>query len=382
MSDDGENDLQLQMVDIDDNDDDDRNDHEHDQLPNIEEYKTQIGYKKKATESFNNIITSTFKKNNYKPDPTGANLNNFDVRRYSSSSKNRAGHLNGNGTASTSMNGLTENDANEMDPLHNDSTVAITKNGDDSTMEHLEFEMITTKGRGRRAGFREKLCFGIFAVVTVIAIVLALTVPDNDKNDRKYPWINKSSRRFLALELYLIESGISTEEDLSNVTSPQYYAAQWMANGDGLHLPIPAVSKPTQEVENDSASASAGNSKNDGDNLTKEHVTFIERYAMVTFYFSTDGDNWTNDLNFLTPAHICTWYQDFEIIRDEYNLFDSDFISMGVHGCRWDESNEDLIPYALNMRKLCHGLVCCLFVCLCSPLVFHQKSKWHISYSP
>lgn len=379
MSDAGENDLQLQMVDVEDsptaaaaasasaaatspfasapsngnsnNDDEEDVDYDHDQLPNVEEYKTQIGYKKPGS----------FMKSLKKPDPAGVNFNNFDGRRYSRNS-------NGNGNGNYGRNSRKGNPKREeMDPLQSnfDNPFVIDDDDDDDDsnnihynnprpMESMELETTYASSKDPRS-INAKLCFGLFATLCVIAIVLSWTVPDHFDKDGKYPWINKSSKRFLALEIFLIESGISAESDLANATSPQFFAAQWMAHGDGLSLPIPAIRR-NQNDENDSASSS-----NDSTKDSIDHITFVERYAMATLYFATDGDNWSNDLNFLSPTHICTWYQDFEVIRDDYNLFDSDFISMGVHGCRWDETTNDLLPYSLSIRKF-RTIFCIYFV--------------------
>ena len=65
---------------------------------------------------------------------------------------------------------------------------------------------------------------------------------------------------------------------LNRESSPQHKAAQWIADEDVLHLPI-----------NDE--------------------TFLERYALATLYFSTDGPNWENNLSFLTEKPVCDWNQ-------------------------------------------------------------------------
>jgi Leucine-rich repeat (LRR) protein len=37
-------------------------------------------------------------------------------------------------------------------------------------------------------------------------------------------------------------------------------------------------------------------------------VQLIERYALATFYFATDGDRWATNTNWLTDSDVCTWF--------------------------------------------------------------------------
>ena len=70
---------------------------------------------------------------------------------------------------------------------------------------------------------------------------------------------------------------------LDDTTSPQYRAAQWMAEEDQLII-------------------------NPSDDLSR----FAQRYAMVVFYYATGGDtSWINQANFLSPTlDICSWQED------------------------------------------------------------------------
>jgi hypothetical protein len=78
-----------------------------------------------------------------------------------------------------------------------------------------------------------------------------------------------------------IESTFGTT--LDDTTSPQYRAAQWMAEEDQLII-------------------------NPSDDLSQ----FAQRYAMVVFYYATGGDtSWTRKANFLSPTlDTCSWQED------------------------------------------------------------------------
>jgi hypothetical protein len=76
---------------------------------------------------------------------------------------------------------------------------------------------------------------------------------------------------------------------LKDTSSPQYRAAEWMAEEDQL------ITSPM-------------------DNLTR----FAQRYAMVTFYYSTGGDvSWKRQANFLSPdVDICQWQESAPVGAD------------------------------------------------------------------
>ena len=77
-------------------------------------------------------------------------------------------------------------------------------------------------------------------------------------------------------------------QDLRNPKSPQYRAALWMAEEDDH----PATANLTYPLNQTSL----------------DLLQFRQRYALVTFYYATDGDGWKNLCNFLTPSlHVCDW---------------------------------------------------------------------------
>ena len=46
----------------------------------------------------------------------------------------------------------------------------------------------------------------------------------------------------------------------------------------------------------------------DGMELASDAPTLIQRYSMVTLYYSTNGDNWVDRSGWLTYHNECTWY--------------------------------------------------------------------------
>lgn len=99
--------------------------------------------------------------------------------------------------------------------------------------------------------------------------------------------------------------------------SPPYLALQWLAHGDGLNIEIP----------------------------TEPLLEFDERYAMVVLYFSLDGPNWKQQLNFLSNTHICDWHEEVQIVNGVKDR------GYGLHRCK-QTSTGDLYPFTLSLRTL------------------------------
>mmetsp|Transcript_28612 Transcript_28612/g.34917 ORF Transcript_28612/g.34917 Transcript_28612/m.34917 type:complete len:477 (+) Transcript_28612:110-1540(+) len=70
---------------------------------------------------------------------------------------------------------------------------------------------------------------------------------------------------------------ISSEESLKDKTTPQYLAMDWIVNRDGANMTLREVDK------------------------------IIERYALAVFYYSTQGESWKHQYNFLSDKDVCEW---------------------------------------------------------------------------
>ncbi|CAB9520421.1 serine threonine-protein kinase BRI1-like [Seminavis robusta] len=85
---------------------------------------------------------------------------------------------------------------------------------------------------------------------------------------------------------YLVNQGVSNEEDFLVSSSPQSMALQFIAVDDGLDLGVP-----------------------NGDLDTTEGYEFITRYALAVLYYATLGPRqWSFELNFLQATPVCSWY--------------------------------------------------------------------------
>lgn len=95
---------------------------------------------------------------------------------------------------------------------------------------------------------------------------------------------------------YLVNYGITTRDVLNNPNSPQAKALNWIANNDAFKMDIPNFS-------GEGGGTPRGSSYAD--------TRFAERWALAVFYYSTGGDKWTYNLNFLKPIDHCDWYSRF-----------------------------------------------------------------------
>ena len=174
-------------------------------------------------------------------------------------------------------------------------------------------------------------CIVCLVIGSLVVLVLALA-GENEKISASAGMM-RPSLRYDSVEEYLVTMAVSSADDLLREDSPQHLAAKWIANADGMRMSIPT---PSSDI--------SGNS---------DDWNFIERYVLAVFYFATGGPNWRYQLNFLSPNHVCAWYETFEVENTNIDALDQDTITMGVHGCIRDASTQDqLVPYALFIRKL------------------------------
>jgi hypothetical protein len=132
---------------------------------------------------------------------------------------------------------------------------------------------------------------GIFLlVVTVLGILIGISKSrgednNNDNNNKSdVSAVNRSASTSDVIR-YLVDQGISTEEDLRTGT-PQFRAAAWLATEDEANLAVPIAY-----------------SKDD-----TEGYLYMCRYVMALNYFAMGGHtHWRFQLGFLGKRSVCGW---------------------------------------------------------------------------
>jgi hypothetical protein len=84
-------------------------------------------------------------------------------------------------------------------------------------------------------------------------------------------------KRLQQVQDFLVSKGISSRSDLEDTSSPQYRAAEWIADEDGLNLSMDDV------------------------------VHFEQRYVVAVMFYDLQGENWVVPLKFLSEESICEW---------------------------------------------------------------------------
>eukprot|EP00980_Cylindrotheca_fusiformis_P018101 scaffold5817_cov101-Cylindrotheca_fusiformis.AAC.6 len=159
------------------------------------------------------------------------------------------------------------------------------------------------------------LCTFILAIVVATSV---LVVSSTDEPLDLYHWVHGDTDQYASVKAYISEvRGISPAEKFEDTSSPQYLAAQWMAHGDEMKLPVP----------------------------TDRNPTYDERYVMAVLYFATGGERWEKKLGFLSGAHICTWYDEVNV-QDRVGISkrQSNTVLFGVHGCEEGAEDDELYP--------------------------------------
>lgn len=151
---------------------------------------------------------------------------------------------------------------------------------------------------------KKKICLVSTVVIVLLAIIIGVSVGVTNKNKSSGAPVTQSSlsdeeqrERLAAVANFLIDEGISFEEAVTTVGSPQNRAASFMAIDDEAMMDIPK---------------SRGMS---------DAFRFIERYALAVYYYALGGDTWDFKMNFLTPDDTCLWYQTLRTTQGQRNNF-------------------------------------------------------------
>jgi hypothetical protein len=182
----------------------------------------------------------------------------------------------------------------------------------------------------RRSDRRRMASLGILSLVLIVVLVVTLTMRrggNNNNNNNQSGSdaatapspspielsLPPTTERFsdICQEILTHFESPTLEQDLMNPESPQYRAAHWMAEEDE-HPTTASLSYPLNQTD-------------------LELLQFRQRYALVTFYYSTStGDkDWKDLCNFLNPSlHVCDW-------RCSWNLTDTNSIVADYFSLNW-----------------------------------------------
>lgn len=217
-------------------------------------------------------------------------------------------------------------------------SVSISPEGDlpvDGSARQLVTESPPSPPRRRRLLI---VAFVIMVVVMLVTIIsLAVVLSRNNSNDSTgnpndsigdtSPTMNPvvMADRKAAVEAWIVQQGYSSAESLAQSDSPQSRAVEFMVESMGLSVPTESTSD--------------------------ESIAWMERYALVVFYYSLRGETWLDQSNFLDAANSCCVWNVVVLLSD------NQYYQQGV-SC--DETS--LRIKAMQFCKCLHFLTCYYFM--------------------
>jgi hypothetical protein len=141
---------------------------------------------------------------------------------------------------------------------------------------------------------RSILCIAVILIIVVVGVLCYLVLRKDTSNLTLTESVAPSqSPTYIADAIYDLAIKISGKTALETVDSPQFRAVGWLSSKDEL-------------------------------SYQRYEKFLIQRYALVTFYFATNGNDWIDRESWLDPQrHECEW-------------------STGIH-CTLDESNQSIV---------------------------------------
>jgi hypothetical protein len=168
------------------------------------------------------------------------------------------------------------------------------------------------------------LSFVALAAVIGISIAIAGRNSSSEASSASgdFNWSNKEGRRHRAMAEFLSQFAYTSMDRMSSPGTPQYKAIRWLAEEDEAELEIPA----SKEYE--------------------DAMDFVQRFVLATFYYSTDGESWNDQLRFLSDYDVCSWNESLDPTAEaQAGNFDGWF--SGV------QCNEDGEVNYIFIRKSC-----------------------------
>jgi Leucine-rich repeat (LRR) protein len=171
--------------------------------------------------------------------------------------------------------------------------------------------------RGRRIYIALATTFMILLVV-----ILPLTITDNARSINSRSSEPLRNAKFYDVVEYLATSGVSDPDALATNSTPQYKAAQWIAEKDGADMPIPLRAKSSlldrvlqTGYYSRKVTSISRRQYTPTDVPTKEereskayHYKYIVRYVLALDFFALGSPTlWTSTIKFLSPRDVCLW---------------------------------------------------------------------------
>jgi hypothetical protein len=167
-----------------------------------------------------------------------------------------------------------------------DEELAVHNMGAGSSLPTaLEIQNKTDRPSAARSSYRGLRLVVAFLVVLSVVLGIAVGVRRSNAARSASKGSNGRNASLKNVVNYLVDSNVSGAQDMGDSNTPQYMAASWLAQQDEANFGIPSTNDLSKE----------------------EAYLFVVRYVMALLYFSTSGEKWTSQLDFLSKEDICKW---------------------------------------------------------------------------
>jgi hypothetical protein len=143
--------------------------------------------------------------------------------------------------------------------------------------------------------------YWIWAVLLGLLVILAASIGIGAHNKKNRSQQSQARQAALPNVIqYLSMTGVSNATLLNKGGTPQSLAANWLANSDGLNLPIPS----------------------DTDGSSPDGYQYLSRYILAVLWYANAGSEWINQFGWLTSNSVCYWNSPVPITSSNGNGVD------------------------------------------------------------
>jgi Leucine-rich repeat (LRR) protein len=181
--------------------------------------------------------------------------------------------------------------------LEDQGQVSVSPGGEMPVHDQLpnieEYKTSQQVGGSSRASLKATVAIALMIVIASILIAVGVVIgrdnPSAPKEANPVAYVPDSPEplpttdtRIFEVSTMIVNMGWAEGKAINTANTPQWKAAQWLANDDPMQMKIEVVEE------------------------------LMNRYLLATIYFALGGENWDYDLNWLSAGSVCTWNSYFE----------------------------------------------------------------------
>lgn len=152
------------------------------------------------------------------------------------------------------------------------------------------------KRKKKEAALRQRWCLATWLVaVVVVGVVLGVTMGSSSKSDSgnpNEPTPSPTTQAFASLKGLIASVSFDGGASLEDTDSPQYKSLAWLETNANIE------EYPDWKL--------------------------FQRYALGTFYYSTNGDEWSESGGWLSDDDECGWYSQAEDLETPFEVCNDD----------------------------------------------------------